>query len=432
MKYKLSKDIFINQSDGKEVFVNPIKESWIKGKSGLRDYIDKAMTDVDENCNIQNAKLIKRFYDAGIIERADEAVKQDIDDYKVESLYLILTNKCNMSCEFCSVNGRPDLQEDNVLTYERIKKLLLSFDEIKKIILTGGEPTLREDILDIIDFAYDKLHSKILLCTNGLLLTKDFIERIQGKVCSIELSLENIFENEEQEKAILDLLDYLKQKKISKSFSFVLTSKNSENVFKFIDVCVKYDAAISIKPVVPSGRALKNRDILIEQGKMIEIYGQVYRYIYDKQYNSKNIENFIKKPLIPKTCCAAKKSVLAVYPNGDVYPCHSLAFDELKFGNIMIDTDKEIFDKRIELLDSEFAEALFSIDKRIGCSDCEVRYFCHGACLGEIFNKDASAKAQDCLVKKNIIKHLLWEYESDKGFMKNLEVLIKRFDKQRD
>lgn len=66
-----------------------------------------------------------------------------------DSLYIRLNRICNLSCPFCLASGGLE-----GLSTEKIKKvlLLLKSSGVKKVKLTGGEPSLRTDLFEIIDF----------------------------------------------------------------------------------------------------------------------------------------------------------------------------------------------------------------------------------------------------------------------------------------
>ena len=79
-----------------------------------------------------------------------------------------LTHRCNLRCRHCYVVRDTTRTE---LTYEEICRII---DEVHKegclwLCLTGGEPLLREDFLDIYSYAYKKGFI-ITIFTNGTLL----------------------------------------------------------------------------------------------------------------------------------------------------------------------------------------------------------------------------------------------------------------------
>ena len=86
---------------------------------------------------------------------------------------IALNEKCNLRCVYCmpeeGIKFKPD---KDLLSNGEIKRIisLLSDLGVKKIRFTGGEPLLREDIFDLIEYtSVKKKISSTQLTTNGVL-----------------------------------------------------------------------------------------------------------------------------------------------------------------------------------------------------------------------------------------------------------------------
>lgn len=105
----------------------------------------------------------------------------------VKKVEIHITEKCMYDCEFCSVNKRKRIEP----TFEEIKRDIdLTLKEnFSRITLTGGEPLLREDLIEIIRYA-KKFYKGILIETHGYKLTEEKLkEMINAGVTEIKLSL---------------------------------------------------------------------------------------------------------------------------------------------------------------------------------------------------------------------------------------------------
>lgn len=91
-------------------------------------------------------------------------------------LRLSVIEACNFSCSYCLPDGyqaRPDLPEP--LRLDEIRRLLRAFAAVgmRKVRLTGGEPSLRKDLTEIIRIAADTPGvGTVAMTTNGSLLRK--------------------------------------------------------------------------------------------------------------------------------------------------------------------------------------------------------------------------------------------------------------------
>ena len=89
---------------------------------------------------------------------------------------IVLTNRCDLTCWYCffyAKEGEPIYEP----TLDQIKFMLQRMRDEKPVganavQLTGGEPTLREDIIDIIKAARDIGYDHVQLNTNGINLSK--------------------------------------------------------------------------------------------------------------------------------------------------------------------------------------------------------------------------------------------------------------------
>jgi len=90
----------------------------------------------------------------------------------VESIRISVTKECNLDCFYCHREGESS-QTSTEMTPEEIQRIVdiaASFG-IRKVKLTGGEPLLREDILEIVKRIRDTPGvEEVSMTTNGLLL----------------------------------------------------------------------------------------------------------------------------------------------------------------------------------------------------------------------------------------------------------------------
>ena len=93
---------------------------------------------------------------------------------------IILTYRCNSKCSMCNIWKYPSLPEEEI-SLETLAKIP---DHLGTINLTGGEPTLRKDLAEIVDLLYPKAQ-KFEISSNGLLPEK--IEPIIKKYPDIKI-----------------------------------------------------------------------------------------------------------------------------------------------------------------------------------------------------------------------------------------------------
>ena len=91
-------------------------------------------------------------------------------------LRLSITEMCNFRCNYCLPNGNEcDTTKEN-MTLDEIRTLVSAFARLgtSKIRITGGEPSLRKDLVDIISICKDTPGiEKVAMTTNAFRLKKD-------------------------------------------------------------------------------------------------------------------------------------------------------------------------------------------------------------------------------------------------------------------
>lgn len=111
-------------------------------------------------------------------------------------LRISLTERCNLRCKYCMpADGVPLSPKSHLLTTDEIYYLANIFVEqgIRKIRLTGGEPTVRRDIVSIIEKLKQipKLEN-VGLTTNGLVLTRLLVPMQKAGLDAINISLDTL------------------------------------------------------------------------------------------------------------------------------------------------------------------------------------------------------------------------------------------------
>ena len=87
---------------------------------------------------------------------------------KLESIFLFVTGRCNAKCAMCFYAQEMDKKQPD-LTFDEIKKISETAGQFNRLWISGGEPTLREDLPEILELFYKNNHIKdVNIPTNGL------------------------------------------------------------------------------------------------------------------------------------------------------------------------------------------------------------------------------------------------------------------------
>ena len=206
--------------------------------------------------NLKNAKPFSSFL-------TDTFARQH--DY----LRISITERCNLRCLYCMPEeGVPLSPQSHLLTTPEITYLstLLVSQGVTKIRLTGGEPTIRRDILPLmhnIGTLRSNGLKELCLTTNGIALHRKLDSMVEAGLTGVNLSL--------------DTLDPFQ-------FRLMTRRKGFEAVMKSIDRILemnKLGAGIKLKINCVVMRGVNEREILpfVEMGKEKDIEVRFIEYM---------------------------------------------------------------------------------------------------------------------------------------------------------
>jgi cyclic pyranopterin phosphate synthase len=123
-----------------------------------------------------------------------------VDGFRRPITYLrvSVTDRCDLRCVYCMSERMSFLPRRDLLTLEELDRLCSAFIDrgVRKVRLTGGEPLVRRDIMDLIGGLSRHLRSgaldELTLTTNGTLLAKHAAGLADFGVRRINVSLDSL------------------------------------------------------------------------------------------------------------------------------------------------------------------------------------------------------------------------------------------------
>ena len=139
----------------------------------------------------------------------DEFVR-DKFERPIISLRITITNRCNENCIYCHhdgmVSSKDEMTPDEIYRICKIAKSL----GVKKIRLSGGDPLIRKDIVEIVEKIASLDFKDISLTTNGVLLEKYAKDLKDAGLDRVNVSLDTL--NRDTYKFVTNM-DYLNEAK---------------------------------------------------------------------------------------------------------------------------------------------------------------------------------------------------------------------------
>jgi radical SAM protein with 4Fe4S-binding SPASM domain len=139
------------------------------------------------NLRYQVAKLVDDYYLGEIVEQFDKQGRVPAPRYVVWDC----SRKCNLRCVHC---GAVKERYASELTAEQIRRAIgeLAGLGVNMLAATGGEPLLREDLLDVLEYA-SRRGLRTGISTNGFLIDEAMADRIRAcSLHSVQVSLDGL------------------------------------------------------------------------------------------------------------------------------------------------------------------------------------------------------------------------------------------------
>jgi radical SAM protein with 4Fe4S-binding SPASM domain len=299
---------------------------------------------------------------------------------------LALTYRCNNNCYYCYTGGPQKVSEFDTIGWKRTIDILWD-NGIPQVVFTGGEPTLREDLVELIDHAKEFVTG---LITNGRKLPGLAQDLIRVDLDYIQVSLESSDAQIHDHMVGVDGAWQETTAGIKAAMSAGLevitnTTLTKDNIEAFADT-ITFGGQFGLKTMacntlLCSGRGTCSRQsegVPVEQLKVALVKAREsadkagirlewYSPTCYKQFNP------IEFGFGPKSCSAAQYN-MTIEPDGAVIPCKSWLKD--KVGNILKDPWESIWNHHvnIDLREKKYLEG------REECRNCEYLTECCGGC----------------------------------------------------
>lgn len=358
--------------------------------------------------------------DKEIITIEKEEENFNVDFGSLEFIVFEITHRCNLNCITCF---QDKFIKDELETNQIFKVFeILNNINVKYIQFTGGEPLMRKDILEILKESCK--YFETTLATNGLLLTKNFIKKINlYGVKFIQVSVDGLKDNHDKIRGQGTWEKVLKNIKLIKEYSDIPVKikmtgyKDNIDDYPFLQkIAKKLGVVCSVSLFEKSGTGI---DLDYASNKLI--WENYFKKVFISLKNSKD-EKYVKKyqksifkengPFGLYSCAPGIKQ-LSIGPNGDIFPCSSFTRKEFKLGNIFTNKLTEVLKKF----------HIPSIEEIPFCRECDVRYWCKGSCRARTYYDKHTLYAKNpyCGLFKKLYRVQFWDILKDKPVFTNLD-----------
>lgn len=312
---------------------------------------------------------------------------------KLKNLFIEVTSRCNARCEHCGSSCGDKIPNDEIES-KYLKKTLKEISEkynASEILLnvTGGEPLLREDLFELMEYA-TSLGFHWGITTNGILINDEMAKKLEKyKLDTISISIDGLKETHELFRKvpksfdkILNGIKLLQNNKYIKTIQ-VTTVANKKNFNELEDLYeLMKKIGINNWRVIncdPIGRAKDNDNILLDKSQLKQLFtfikekndeGKINVTYGCSHYLGAKLENEIRPFYF---MCITGLTTASILSNGDVYACPNIERrPELIQGNIRKDSFVDIWENKFE----QFRHKRLTTNDK--CKKCSEYKYCRG------------------------------------------------------
>lgn len=404
--------------------------------------------------SVKDEEELQKLFDNQVISEQEKiGLMTLLFDYKnemenndevLEKLQLVVTNICNLQCDYCYEQKGQLIKNSMMMTPQKAREIIDFFFKkyryIKSISFFGGEPLMNaktiEEICRYLDERYSGRYGTLFMISNFYEVTSDALEMINKYKIKLTVSLDG--------NSALNC--HRKTKKMENSFHQV-----AKNIIEAKTVCNQPEAVEVTMSGVHNREHINTNDVALYMNEMFAIsfcstipvndFEDMYEEEDTEKKVEKAIELYLCKGIVTDTIadmikilkgskcgeyyCSAGIKQFTIMPEGNVYPCQiyaNMKNNEFCFGNITNNNETSW---------NEVSDKMYNINNKIEtCSNCEIVNFCT-PCAGQNVQNGVFQNS-NCLKRKKYYEILVDKLAEVKASKILWSKLIERIEENQE
>jgi mycofactocin radical SAM maturase len=320
-----------------------------------------------------------------------------------------ITLKCNLRCAHC-LSDSGDVDKNELSTVECMKLIDdLTALKVFQVNIGGGEPFLREDFLNLLDYSHKK---GLVTCvsTNGTIINDSISKKLASmEMLYLQVSLDGAtgetndrIRGKGTYRKVINAMESLAANGVRFSINTVLTRINFEQLEDLRALAGQYGAELRVSRFRPSGRGKASKSDLGPTAEQLESFAEwLDRHDLVRTGDSFFCLTSDSRRHKGLDMCGAAKMTCCVSPDGNVYPCAFLQEPPFFSGNVRENSFKNIWDN----------SPVFNQFRNINVKSCVECYrfdVCRGGCPAMAYHTyhDINMPDPECLVN---LKTVTWK-----------------------
>jgi radical SAM protein with 4Fe4S-binding SPASM domain len=438
---------------GLDIYLGKKQDACLKCKASAKS-LGLILDETIKSLDIPKDALIETFQ-LDLFERGLLSVLKGISKFGVRKSFVSgapflvvwdITNKCNLNCKHCYSGSGKSRQNELSISEVKIGIDKLYNAGVSLIAFSGGEPLMRKDFFEILQYCKD-IGMAVSVASNGTLITREVASKLKDfEIWNVQISLDGKDEYTHDSfrgvngafNRTVEGIKNVVEAGIYTSIATTVTNENIEDVPELIKFVQSLGAQSIISyNFIPTGRgkfivendiAPKDRENLLKflykENKCINLeivstapqFGRVALQEEtgsEKEFIPTHFFNTPKIGPLEKISefiggCGAGRLYCAIRANGDIDPC---VFMPITMGNILTDDFEKIWGENEVLNNLREKEAV-----KGNCGKCDYRHYC-GGCRARAYAYCGDYMAPDpgCKWNSSLFEQILNESAIETG-----------------
>ena len=331
-----------------------------------------------------------------------------MDFLRINTLYIELTHACNQHCKHCYLNGGTHHTVAEMTT-EQIKKIFREFKEQggRSAIITGGEPLMRKDIWEILDYV-EELEIPFTFASNSLAMNAERRVRLVSykhlalyftSILGVDAKKHQFITEKDSYENVMETLQFFTEQSVPTYVQVTLARDYVDDIEKIAEDLMQFDnCVVKFTPIATLG---VKEEVATEEQKNLIISPNEFSIFHNKVKNlqkkylgrieDSNIQNYeqIRNAIVDyekEELYSLVYGFVAVRPNGDLnFSCNmgnpylfGKAYESMKipvdvklreYIEVLRKAEMETLKKAKE----EILEFDVTVDKFVAEMACEIR-----------------------------------------------------------
>ena len=402
----------------------------------------------------QQRDVLEKMFEQGFLEKHSEPTsllpEQEYHQYPsrfIRTAHWSITGRCNYRCKHCFMSA-PHAKYGE-LSHEQCMRIVDQLAEcgIFSVSLTGGEPLLRKDFMEIVDALLARNINITTIYSNGKLVDEELLKQLAARGIRPEfnMSFDGVGQHDwlrgvdGAEEIVINAFRLCHEMGFPTGAELCLHRGNKDTLRESIrllrDLNVK---SLKISPVVSVGEwsamppemSLTDEEVYetyleylpkyLEDGRPLRLMlGNLFVCDGSNQYTIPGYHNLSEAKAKNHCICGHARNHMYIAADGRILPCMPLSgTDEIaaRFPSITETALKDALNDSwyMSCIDTKLKDFL---DQNEECGSCEHRLKCAGGCRGSALNYDSrnyyGVDRAACLLFKN-------------GYIERLETIMKQ------